>query len=321
MKKGQTQLSYKDRVSISVYIKEGLSNNEIGRRLCRNASSISREIKQNKAGPRRDQYNPDIAHDLSVIRKRIAARENPRKSPAVWKYVEDKLKEGWTPELISGRISLEHTELSVSHEAIYQYVYKHELKLAGYLPSRRLFRRPKGPRRPKQSPIPNRISIENRPEPANLREEPGHWESDSVVCGKSKESLNVMVERKSRFVAISKIRDLTSRETCRAIVARLAEMEDALRRSITYDNGFENRMHEHINEELGTQSYFCSPYHSWEKGSVEQVNMLIRRYIPKKMDLSKVTDEQIRYVENQLNNRPRKCLGYRTPNEVFNTFS
>ena len=314
-------LSFEERVKIEVFIAEGLSDNAIGKNLARAPSTISREIKRNKSGPRRNQYSANIANDLARIKRVIAAAKNPRKKPEVWDYVIEKLKGGWPPETISGRIGIDQPGLYVSHEAIYQYIYSKDFELAGYLPRRRLFRRKRNGRKAKRSPIPNRLSIDNRPDHINSREEIGHWESDSVVCRASKVSLNVMVERKSRLVKISRINDLTASETKAAIVTRLAVLPQHLRQSITYDNGFENRRHEEINQILKTTSYFCVPYHSWEKGSVENMNGLIRRYIPKKMDISTVTEEQIKYVENQLNNRPKKCLGYLTPNEVFNNYS
>ncbi len=316
----RSHISYEERVRIEVWIGEGWSNNKIGKRLNKSPSTITREINLNKAGPQRSHYRAKTAHDLAKCRKRRAAQSNPQKGDDVWEYVEEKIKKGWSPEIISGRLKIDNPHLSVSHEAIYQYVYRQGFELASYLPWRRPLRRPKGPRKAKQSSIPNRFSILQRPEEVNRRDEIGHWESDSIVSRKSKESLNVMVERLSRLAQISKISDMKPVTTQTAIVSRLKDFKESLRRSLTYDNGFENRNHQIINEKLGTKSYFCQPYHSWEKGSVEQVNMLIRRYIPKKTDLSKVTDKQINLIESQLNNRPRKCLGYKTPWEVFNSF-
>jgi len=319
-KKRNRYLSYRDRVQIEIYIKEGLSNNEIGRRLKTSPSTITREINRNKGGPKRKSYQADFAHQRAKMRRYGASSVNARKDPKVWDYVESKLKKGWTPELISGRIRLDYPGLSVSHEAIYQYVYRGDIELAGYLPSRRLFRRAKGPRRAQRSMISNRLSINLREETINKREEMGHWESDSLVCSQSKRALNVMVERKARLVQITRLQNHTPQETKQAILSRLSCMPAPIRRSITYDNGIENKDHELVNQELGTQSYFCEPYHSWEKGSVENTNRLIRRYLPKKTDLSTITENQISYIEYQLNNRPKKCLEYRTPQEVFNTF-
>lgn len=321
MKRKQNRyLSFKDRVQIEVYLQEGLSNNEIGNKLKRTPSTITREINQNKGGPTRTSYEANFAHQFAKTRRYKASSVNAKKEPEVWSYVESKLREGWTPELISGRISQDCPALSVSHEAIYQHVYRGDIELAGYLPSRRLFRYPKGPRRPQRSMIPNRLSINLRDEAINQRKEIGHWESDSLVCHQSKIALNVMVERKTRLVRITRLPNHKPEETKQAILSRLISMPQETRKSITYDNGIENKDHEVINQELGTQSYFCEPYHSWEKGSVENTNRLIRRYIPKKTDLSTITEQEIQYIEFQLNNRPKKCLGYQTPQEVFNVF-
>lgn len=320
MSKKKEHLSYEDRVKIEVFIDLGLSNNQIAKSLGKSPSSITREINRNKGGPERRHYSARFASNGAHFRKAYTTRQNPRKKPQVWEYVEEKLKQGWSPEIISGRISLDHPELCVSYEAIYQHVYNRRKDLAGFLATRRAFRRKKGPRRAKKSVIPNRLSIVARPLVVNHRKEMGHWESDSMVSDQSKASLNVMVERLSRYCQITKIKDLTAQETQQAIVSRLKTKPEELRRTLTYDNGFENRNHEHINEKLGTTSYFCEPYHSWEKGSVEQLNMLIRRYLPKKTDFALVTAEQIQYIENQLNSRPRKCLEFRTPSEIVNSF-
>ena len=133
----------------------------------------------------------------------------------------------------------------------------------------------------------------------------------------SKVAFNVALERKSRRLCLTKLPRKTAGHTRQALVHRLKSYPASARRSITYDNGSENVEHEAVNRALGTDSYFCNPYHSREKGAVENINGLIRRYIPKGADIAKITEEQIRWIEWQLNNRPRKCLGYQTPAEVF----
>lgn len=145
----------------------------------------------------------------------------------------------------------------------------------------------------------------------------GHWESDSVVGGDRSSGLNVIVERTTRLVNISLIKNKTAKETKAAVLRRLSNHPAELVKSITYDNGTENVLHQEINERLGTQSFFCAPYHSWEKGSVEQVNGLIRRYLPKGTDFNLITAAEINRIEKRLNNRPRKCLNFKTPYEMF----
>jgi transposase, IS30 family len=161
------------------------------------------------------------------------------------------------------------------------------------------------------------VPITQRPDEVNTRETLGHWESDSVVGSDRKAGLKVVVERASRLVNISLMDDKTAKETKKVILRRLANHPEELVQSITYDNGSENVLHNDINEKLGAQSFFCEPYHSWEKGSVEQVNGLIRRFFPKGTDFNNLTTTDINRVEKLLNNRPRKCLNYRTPYEVF----
>jgi IS30 family transposase len=255
-----------------------------------------------------------------VFRRR-AGRKKSMRNELIREYVNEKIREGWSPEQISSRLSIDHPGLSVSHETIYHYIYDEADYLVGYLAKRHKFRRKKKPyRREKKSKILNRISIDRRPEVINERVEFGHWESDSIVSSKSDVALNVLLERVSRKVKITRLINRKSATTAEAILERFRYLPSDTRKSITYDNGSENCRHEKISEILGIIAYFCNPYHSWEKGGVENVNGLIRRYVPKKMDLSKLTEKDIRYVENQLNNRPKKCLGYRTPNEVFNSF-
>lgn len=169
----------------------------------------------------------------------------------------------------------------------------------------------------KSSRIPNRISIDQRPEEINNRTEFGHWESDVIVSKQNKVALSVSIERISKLVKIKKIKQNKADMFSRAVIRRMKGLPACARRSITYDNGSENALHELINDRLNTDSYFCNPYHSWEKSSVENVNGLIRRFLPKKTDFAKITHKRIKEIESLLNNRHRKCLGFKTPNQVF----
>ncbi|KZN52321.1 hypothetical protein N474_23045 [Pseudoalteromonas luteoviolacea CPMOR-2] len=152
----------------------------------------------------------------------------------------------------------------------------------------------------------------------NDRSELGHWESDSVVSKHKKSALNVIVERATRLVHISKLGVKTALVTSNALIKRLSLHPPEFVQSITYDNGSENTRHIKTNEKLKCESYFCQPYHSWEKGAVEQVNSLIRRYLPKGTDFSTVIDKQIKEIEYKLNSKPRRCLGYKTLLEIYN---
>ena len=150
-----------------------------------------------------------------------------------------------------------------------------------------------------------------------MRQELGHWESDLAVGKQNKAAFVVSVERKSRLLRISKVKDQTARSASRAIIRQLKSLPSKSRKSISYDHGHENVRHEKVNAALGTESFFCEPYHSWEKGSVENSIGLIRRYYPDRSDLSPLTARAVRSLQEKLNTRPRKILGYSTPQEVF----
>jgi len=296
----------------------GKSVREIARKLGRSHSTIFRELRRNAPPVRTGYYLAHKADERAKERKREAGRRERLKYHWIRRYVEINIKRGWSPEQIAGRLQLKRPDMYVSHEAIYQYIYADREELIGYLARRHKRRHIKGhSRKHRKSHIPNRISISERPEHIGQREEFGHWEADSVVSRASKSALNVLVERKARYTKITKLQGKTSRQTRKAINRRLCRHPEGGRLSITYDNGSENVEHEAINAKLGTKSYFCAPYRSWEKGTVENTCGLIRRYLPKKTDIGAIPESKIKKIERQLNNRPRKCLGFQTPAEVF----
>src|SRR3989338_6975052 len=179
-------------------------------------------------------------------------------------------------------------------------------------------RRPRGhSRKHKDLHIPRRVSIDQRPKHIDKREQIGHWESDTVISRVSKASLVVILERKTRYTKLAKVKAKHARPVSSAINRRLGRLPQYARKTITYDNGSESVEHKRINKILGMRSYFCNPYHSWEKGSVENTIGLIRRFLPKKTDIAKITKEQVKQIENRLNHRPRKCLNFKTPYEIF----
>jgi transposase, IS30 family len=235
--------------------------------------------------------------------------------------VKDGLAQGWSPEQISGRIRIEHPGQSINHEAIYQYIYHpqnpHRLEMINLL--RRAHRKRKNKsigRKVRKTTIPNRIPIDARPKSVEKRRHYGHWEGDSLISRKSKVALNTLVERKSRLVFITKLSRKSAAETNRAIITRLKKLPTTGRQTLTLDNGTENAKHEQLSAKLGIKCYFAHPYASWERGTNENINGLIRWYLPKGTDFRKITPEQIARIEKLINSRPRKCLGYKTPLEV-----
>lgn len=317
MKKQYKQITSDERDLIAAHHANGFSLSEIAKMLDRHKSTISRELTRNT--PQYSKiYLSSHAHKKAKKRKKYAAMKDELKCHKIRNFVQNKLKIGWTPEIIAGELALDPTKMNISHESIYQYIYKERPDLVQYLARshKKRFKRVPKPNK-KNSRIPNRISIDQRLDEINDRSQFGHWESDAVVSKQSKVALTVLIERVSRLVKIKKIKQNKADIFSKAVIRRMKGLPSSARRSITYDNGSENTQHEFINDQLNTDSYFCNPYHSWEKGSVENVNGLIRRFLPKKTDFAKITHKRIKEIELLLNNRPRKCLGFKTPNQVF----
>ena len=320
MGKKYTHLSFAERTCIYWWLKDRISIREMARRLGRHHSTVSREMRRN-LWYANTEYFPSGAQKIYEWRLRRRAKRLRLKSDFTRNYVVERLKAGWTPELIAGRLRRQYPEHAVCHEAIYQFIYKEQPALHQLLPRKHKKRREKRPYRKSVSAIKNRVSVQHRPPRANSRTLLGHWESDSVISSCRKLALNVLIERKSRLVHISLMKEKTAECNHQTIVKRLNNYSPKLVRSITYDNGTENTSHQKTNQSLKTKSFFCEPYHSWEKGSVEQVNGLIRRFIPKGSDFNSISSNDINRIEKLLNNRPRKCLNYQTPYEVFRNLS
>jgi len=323
MKTVYNQLSSEERDKIAILRAQGLSLEKIAQAIGRNKSTISRELKRN-ISPIYNVYLPHKADMRAKERKHKAGKRKRLKHLVIQKYVLQKLKLRWSPEQIAGRLPLDCRGLSISHEAIYQYIYdrqtRSEIDLTPSLPrahkKRSLFGRS---HRHTKSHIPDRVSIDKRPAYIEKRKQPGHWETDTMISRQSKNALVISLERSSRLLHINKIKAKKSHRVLAAITERLGSYPEFLRRSITYDNGSENVDHREINKALGTRSYFCNPYHSWEKGSVEHAISLIRRFLPKKTDFAIISPSKLKTIENLLNNRPRKCLTFKTPAEVFSS--
>lgn len=328
MPKIYKQLTIEDREIIQMGVWQKKSIRNIAKQLDRSPATISRELRRN-CPPARRVYTPRVAQEKANDRIQTRAKRHRLKNPVIKEYVIAKLKADFSPEQISGRLSVEHPKFKISHEAIYQYIYSQYhrqgygdcdgLDLRIYLKRRHKVRHRKYvPLRPQRLKIKDAVSISERPKSIDLRKIIGHWEGDSVVSQQSKAGLNTLVERKSGLVFISKIEDGTAKITADAVVNRFKELPPNRRRTLTLDNGSENSGHKTITEELGTKCYFANPYHSWERGSNENTNGLIRYYLPKKTDFKQISNERIKQIENILNNRPRKRLKWLTPLEVFN---
>lgn len=314
------KLTFEQREAISILKASGKSLRMIASIIGKHHSSISRELKRNKTSilglP---HYSPLQAQKKARKRKSSASRKTRLRNPLIRDYVTEKLKLFWSPELIAGRIRIDHPGLCISHEAIYQFIYQEAWELFPFLVRKHKRRRLRfNHHKPRHLSIPNRTLIDQRPESINQRSVFGHWEGDSLVSRANSVSIHALVERKSRYLKLTKILRNSSDCVRNAIVRRLSPLKKSFRQSITYDNGSENFAHREVNNILQTQSYFCNPYHSWEKGSVENAIGIVRRFIPKKTNLQMIPSTEISQIENLINNRPKKCLNYKTPKEVFN---
>ena len=207
------------------------------------------------------------------------------------------------------------TKTNSTEEGRYQYVFKQERSLTQYLQCGRKQRRKRKNKRPKRVMIPDRVGIEQRPPQIEERSECGHWEADTAVSRQSKAALMVLQERALGLTLLRKLQRCAPKEMNEAITERLGRLPPQMRQSITFDNGQENRRHHELRESLGVQTFFCNPYSSWEKGSVENAVGLSRREWPKKTDYALISEEEIAKLEYRLNTRPRKRFGYLTPLE------
>jgi IS30 family transposase len=306
------QLTRDQRYQIYLLKKAGHNQSEIAAAIGRHKSTISRELQRNCGST---AYYPKQANDLARERQGIASA--PRIMPQTWQRVERFLHQDWSPEQITGRLKLEK-QPSVSHEWIYQYIYKEKRRggaLHQHLRSQKKQRkRYSGYIRRGQ--IPNRTSIEQRPKIVASKRRYGDWEADTIVGGRHKGGILSVVERKSKLTRLRKLATKGAAElkdNCVALLRPLA----AKVHTVTVDNGKEFCEHEQIAAALHARIYFAHPYASWERGLNENTNGLVRQYFPKKSDFVPITNAELHRVAELLNNRPRKTLGYRTPNEVF----
>lgn len=314
-------ISLAERELIFLYLHLGKSHRQIAQLLARNHRTISREINRNKDN--NDNYSVIKAQD-KADKRRQESKLGSRKldSLALQDYVIRRLGKGWSPEQIAGRLKKINSRTTISHETVYQFIYSKQtkkLKLYELLRRQRPKRQsPKSRKVSKKGIIPNRVFIDNRPDIINQRKQIGHWETDLMEGPRqSKSHVTVSIERVSRLVRLSKIEDKKASTKTRATISQLKSFPRSLVKSITYDNGTENHYHQTIAKNLNCYSYFCNPYHSWEKGSVENVIGLVRQYLPKGTNLENITQGELSWIAWQLNHRPKKVLNYLTPSEKF----
>jgi len=281
------------------------------------ASTISRELSRNRADVAGGSlYLPDHAQLCRDGRRTGCRPPVKMDDPSFRRRVVVLLTRGWSPERIAGYLARTEGQKVVSYETLYQFVYGEIGKrdrMYEYLPRGKKRRTKRRGRKSQCSRLEGRVFIESRPREANERTGIGHWETDTMLC-KRREGVNVIADRLSRKVIITKLAGKGADATTSAVIRRLEHEAVA---SITADNGPENAGHRAIAKTLKTSVFFCHPYHSWEKGTVENRNGVIRRYLPRDTDLAEWSQEELDEIAEDINTTPMKCLGYRTPNEVY----
>ena len=319
-----THLSEHERVCIFHQRMIDLPKAEIARRLKRHRATIGRELKRfhrHPSWPHYRQYLPDAADHLARDRRARPRGFRWTKHRPLLAYVLWNLRLEWSPQQIAGRLVLDYPDdmkMRVSHQSIYQYI-KVDRQAGGSLWKRlrqgfKLRRKPYGTG-PRRCRIPDRVGIEQRPKQAESRKQKGHWEADTMLGRKGR--LATCVERKSRYVLIARLPDGKALEFNAAAIRCFKKIPSRWRKTITTDNGSEFVEHKQLGTRLGFKTFFANPYSSWERGTNENTNGLIRQYVPKGTDLSTLSYQRVARIAAKLNNRPRKCLGYRTPAEVL----
>ena len=311
------QLSAEQRYQIATLLSKGFTQKQIALYIGKSESCVCRELKRNKMYS--GKYDAKNAHQYAVFRHKTKPK-NTRYSVELQQQVNSLLQQDLSPQQISHRLSLEGHD-TVSHEAIYLHIWKDKKEkgtLYQYLARKQRCRRRRGNKTDSRGHIINKISIEQRPSEANNRERFGDFEQDTIIGSNHKGAILTLVDRKTLFTKLVLLEGKNAIQLCEQTIKTLYDLKPYLH-TITSDNGKEFAKHDHIAKQLGIQYYFTHPYSSYECGTVENTNGLIRRYIPKKTSFENLTKQRLNEIENKLNNRPRKKLNYYTPNEVFNS--
>ena len=342
---------------LSAWKNQGLSNIECAERLSRDKSTIGRELKRNKTKVRIGKYDeliyePNHAQSAAMERKQRAFNaKQPLKSKKIYRYVMEHLREGKSPEQIAGRLKFvlypDDPSWWICHETIYAFIYKEKTDMTEqgqlsemdgrkkktkiavtvtdvsqplyeFLRRKQVRRRKKGGRKSQRLRIPDRVSIHDRPKVIDRRKQFGHWEGDTVEGRGHRDGVHTEVERVSRLIEARKVKAIDSQSALDAQRKIFGVLPAKARRSTTLDNGRETHLHFKLRDGLNMQTFHADPYSSWQRGTNEHGNGLLRCYFPKGTDFAKVTDEELEDVVWELNNRPRKVLQYKTAQEVFN---
>lgn len=318
-----SHLSIVEREEISRGVALGEGVRAIGRRLGRDGSTISREIR--RSAPESGAYRAIVAQ-----RRAQRCAHKPRRRPKLacyWlvRYVVRRLMLGWSPQQIAARLRHDYphdVRRRISHETIYASIYiipRGGLRrlLIACLRQHRKRRRPRYRSSERRGQIPNRTSIGLRPQEVEGRRVPGHWEGDMLKGRANRSAVGTLVERTTRLVLLARLPALDSVSVCEGFARRLGRIPQPLRKSLTYDQGREMARHELLRRRLKLQTYFADPHSPWQRGSNENTNGLLRQYLPKNADLTHLSQRELNAIASLLNNRPRQTLNWMTPNEAW----
>lgn len=328
-----TALSLNERIQIQTLHDQSMTARAIARTVMRAASTVSRELARNRHCPSQGAIPIYLAAKAQTLcsARRIKAKAGVRRIPPSWdtplaKHIRTELALKRSPEQIAGRLASQfpnNAAMNVSAETIYSSIYivprgNLRTELIDQLRHRRVKRESRAKGSCRKRAIVNATPICERPAVVDTRTTPGHWEGDFIKGSYNRSAIGTLVERQSRLVLLSAVGGCTAQHALDGFTKRLLTIPTPLRLTLTYDNGAEMALHEQLAANLDMKVYFCEPYSPWQRGSNENMNGLVRQYLPKGMDLSTVTPQALRYIEENLNTRPRRVLNFRTPLEVFN---
>jgi IS30 family transposase len=306
-----TQLTQEQRYQIYALMKAGHTQSETANLIDVHKTTISRELKRNR-GLR--GYRPKQAHQFALSRRK---KFKYRIEASTWTLVEILIRQEWSPEQISGWLK-KNCDFQISHEWIYQHILKDKLvggDLYRHLRCQKKRRKRYG-RNDRRGKLKNRVSIDERPGIVDTRQRLGDWEVDTIIGKGHRQAIVSLTERKSRLALLRKVERKTAQAVSDAVI-ELLETLPVQTHTITADNGKEFADHERIARDLCAKVFFAHPYSSWERAANENMNGLIRQYFPKKHNFATITETEIEIVMDRLNNRPRKCLGFKSPIQVF----
>mgnify|MGYP000681086684 FL=1 len=325
-KKCYTHLSFEERETLSLGVAQGQTLRTLATVLGRTPRTLSREQARN--APSGGPYRACTAQTLATARSRHPRRPRKLLEPWLWRYVQTHLRQGHSPEQIAGRLRREYPlamNKRLSTETIYAGLYvlprgtlRRELLAA--LRQARKTRRSRARGTDRRGQIPNMTLLADRPVEVTTRAVPGHWEGDLIKGARNRSAVGTFVERTSRLVILARLDGTDAQSACDGFTKKFRHIPVALRKTLTYDRGKEMTNHEQLTQRLRLQVFFADPHSPWQRGSNENTNGLLRQYLPKGMDLSGYTQRQLNTIAQRLNTRPRKCLDYATPLEVFTQF-